>query len=167
MRTTTRNAGAVAVVVAAATLFPGTASAHQNMTDLTGKATATLGATPFADATYGAGVVGGRATLQQRDGRLIVKAAVRGLTPGTSHVGHLHFGNCASLIPGEVVYHLTAAKIAQDGQGRSVTVIPDAARANLAALKDCDLWVAFHEGATNTRPPSPAAAVGPVMIKPS
>jgi hypothetical protein len=165
MRITIRNTVAVAVAIAAATLTPGTASAHQNLTDMTGKATATLGATPFADAAYGAGVVGGKAKLEQKDGRLIVKAAVRGLTPGTSHVGHLHFGNCASLIPGEVVYHLTAAKIGQDGQGRSVTVIPDAARANLTALKDCDLWVAFHEGAANTSPPSPAAAVGPVMIK--
>jgi Cu/Zn superoxide dismutase len=165
MRITIRSTVAVAVAVAAATLVPGAASAHQNMTDMTGKATATLGATPFADATYGAGVVGGNAKLEQKDGRLIVRAAVRGLTPGTSHVGHLHFGTCASLIPGEVVYHLTAAKIGPDGQGRSVTVIPDAARANLAALKDCDLWVAFHEGAANTSPPSPAAAVGPVLIK--
>jgi len=159
---------AVAVAVAAVTLVPGTASAHQNMTGMTGmdsKAMAALGATPFADATYGAGAVGGLAKLEQKDGRLIVKAAVRGLTPGTSHVGHLHFGDCTSLTPGEIVYHLTAAKIGQDGQGLSITVIPDATRANLAALKDCDLWVAFHEGAANTSPPSPAAAVGPVLIK--
>jgi Cu/Zn superoxide dismutase len=155
----------VAVAVAVATLVPGAASAHQNMTVMTGKATATLGATPFADATYGAGAVSGKAKLEQKDGQLIVKAEVRGLKPGTSHVGHLHFGDCTSLIPGEVVYHLTAVKVGQDGQGRSVTVIPDATRANLAAVQDCDLWVAFHEGPANTSPPSPAAAVGPVLLK--
>ncbi|MEP7194397.1 MAG: hypothetical protein ABI903_16245 [Actinomycetota bacterium] len=160
-----RSTLAVSVALAAATLWPGTASAHQNMTDLTGKATATLGATPFADATYGPGVVSGKAKLEQKDGQLTVQAEVQGLKPGTSHVGHLHFGNCTSLIPGEVVYHLTAVKIGQDGQGHSVTVIPDATRANLTAVQDCDLWVAFHEGPTNTNPPSPAAAVGPVLIK--
>src|SRR6187397_2350308 len=105
----------VAVAVAVATLVPGAASAHQNMTVMTGKATATLGATPFADATYGAGAVSGKAKLEQKDGQLIVKAEVRGLKPGTSHVGHLHFGDCTSLIPGEVVYHLTAVKVGQDG----------------------------------------------------
>jgi Cu/Zn superoxide dismutase len=168
MRITIKSTVAVAVAVAAATLVPGTASAQENMTGMTGmssRAMAALGATPFADATYGAGVVRGKAKLEQKAGRLIVKAEVQGLKPGTSHVSHLHFGNCASLIPGEVVYHLSAVKVGQDGQGRSVTVIPDATRANLAAVKDCDLWVAFHEGAANTTPPSPAAAVGPVLIK--
>ena len=168
MRITIRSTVAVAVAVAAATLVPGTASAHQNTTDLTGmntRATATLGSTPFADATYGAGVVRGKAKLEQKDGQLTVKAEVQGLKPGTSHVGHLHFGNCASLIPGEVVYHLAPVKVGQDGQGRSVTVIADPTRTNLAAVQDCDLWVAFHEGPTKTSPPSPAAAVGPVLLK--
>jgi len=165
MRITIRSTVAVAVAVAAATLVPGAASAHQNMTGMNSKATATLGATPFADATYGAGVVSGKAKLEQKDGRLTVQAEVQGLKPGTSHVGHLHFGDCTSLIPSEVVYHLMPVKVGQDGQGVSVTVIPGATRANVAAVQDCDLWVAFHEGPANTSPPSPAVAVGPVLLR--
>lgn len=162
MKITMRSTLAIAVAVAAATLVPGTSWAAG---EANAEATATLGSTPFANATYGAGAVSGKAELEQEDGRLKINAEVQGLKPGTSHVGHLHFGNCTTLIPGEVVAHLTPLTVGQDGQGRSVTVITGATRANLAAVQDCDLWVAFHEGATNTTPPSPAAAVGPVLLK--
>ena len=163
MRITMRSAVAVAVAATLATLAPSTASAHDDATSET-KATATLRSTPPADRLYGTGVVGGKAELEEEDGRLKIKAEVRGLKPGTAHIGHIHFGDCTRLFPGEIIYDLKAVKIGKDGEGRSVTVIDDTAMASLAKVKDCDWWVAFHEGPANSNPQSPAVAVGPVLL---
>lgn len=159
-----RSTAAVAVAIAFATLAPGTAWAHQ---DTTGRANATanLGSTPFATNNYGPGVVSGKAELEEENGRLRIQAEVNGLKPGTSHIGHIHFGDCASLTPGKIIFDLEPVKVGQNGEGRSVTVINDTSGASLAAVKDCDWWVAFHEGPANSDPQSPAVAVGPVLLK--
>ena len=159
-----RSTAAVAVAITFATLAPGTAWAHQ---DLAGRAnaTATLGSTPFANTTYGPGVVSGKASLKEQAGRLKIEAEVKGLKPGTTHIGHIHFGTCASLTPGKIIFDLKPVNVGRDGEGRSVTVINDTSGASLAAVKDCDWWVAFHQEPANSTPQSPAVAVGPVLLK--
>ena len=166
MRITTRIAVAVAVAATLATLAPSTASAHDDATAKTEtEATATLRSTPPADKLYGPGVVSGMAELEEEDGRLKIEAEVRGLKPGTAHIGHIHLGDCTSLSPGLIIYDLTPVKIGKDGEGRSVTVINDTAKASLAMVKDCQWWVAFHEGPANTSPTqTPAVAIGPVLL---
>ena len=161
-----RSAVAVAVAATLATLAPSTASAHD---DATGKseteATATLRSTPFANTNYGQGVVSGMAELEEEDGRLKIEARVRGLKPGTAHIGHIHFGDCTRLFPGEIIFDLKPVKIGKDGEGRSVTVINDTAKASLAKVDNCRWWVAFHEASANSTPQSPAVAVGPVLLE--
>ena len=161
-----RSAVAVAAAATLATLAPSTAWAHDDAASKTEtEATATLRSTPFANTTYGQGVVSGKAELEEEDGRLKIEAEVQGLTPDTVHIGHIHLGNCASLSPGLIIYDLKPVKIDKDGEGRSVTVINDTAEASLAKVKDCQWWVAFHEAPANSTPQSPAVAVGPVLLE--
>ena len=164
MRINMRVAAAAAVAVAVATLVPGTAWANEGATG-EAEATATLGATKFANDTYGFGAVSGKAELEEEDGRLEIEAEVQGLKPGTTHIGHIHLGDCKALTPGDIIHNLTPVMIGQDGEGRSVTVIDDTTGASLADVENCDWWVAFHEGPENRSPQSPAVAVGPVLLK--
>ena len=158
MRIKMRGAAAVAIAIVMATLVPGTAWAHEDVTG-EAEATATLGATRFAS-----GPVSGKAELEEEDGRLEIEAEVQGLTPG-AHIGHIHLGDCDALTPGAIIHNLTPVMIGQDGEGRSVTVIDDTTGASLADVENCDWWVAFHEGPENRSPQSPAVAVGPVLLK--
>lgn len=152
---------AVAVAVAVATLAPSTSWAAD---EVSAKAAATLGPTPFANNSYGPGAVGGQAELEEEDGRLTVRAEVEGLKPGTAHIGHIHFGDCTRLFPGEIILELKPVMIGGNGKGGSVTVIDDTTAASLAAVQDCRWWVAFHEGAADSSPQSPAVAIGPVLL---
>jgi len=163
MRIRMRSTVVVAVAATLATLAPSTAWAHDDATG-EAEATATLSSTPPADRMYGPGVVSGMAELEEEDGRLTVEAEVQGLKPGTAHIGHIHLGNCTKLFPGKIIYDLKPIKIGKDGEGRSVTVIDDTAKASLAKVKDCDWWVAIHEGPANATPQTPAVAVGPVIL---
>lgn len=126
-------------------------------------ATAILGASPFAHNTYGANTVRGRAELRSHDAntgtRVIVR--IRGLTPGTTHIGHIHGGNCASLFQGTILHNLEPIVINEDGEGMSRTHIVE----GIQTLRDCDWWVAVHEGAANTSPQTPAVAIGPVITR--
>jgi len=126
-------------------------------------ASAILGASPFAHNTYGVNVVKGRAELVSDDSntqtRVIVK--IRGLTPGTAHIGHIHGGNCPSLAPGTILHNLEPVVINEAGEGVSKTIIPE----GMQALRDCGWWVAVHEGPANATPQTPAVAVGPVITK--
>ncbi len=123
---------------------------------------ARLRATPYAVTRYGADVVAGEAELRpQRHGRLEVEARLEGLTPGTAHIGHIHLGDCGRLFPGTIIHDLSVIWIGEDGSGASTTVLED----SLIGLKDCEWWVAFHEGPANTSPQTPAVAVGPVLIE--
>lgn len=128
-----------------------------------GVASAILGGTPFAITNYGKNVVKGHATLVS-DGRgtstqVIVKLS--GLKPGTAHIGHIHGGSCAALTPGAIFHNLTPVVGDGSGKGTSKTQIPK----GIQGLADCEWWVAFHEGAENASPQTPALAVGPVIIK--
>ncbi len=66
---------------------------------------ASLRSTPFANSAYGPGLVSGRATLTTNAGTDTTSVMVRveGLAPGTTHIGHIHFGDatdpCARLQP--------------------------------------------------------------------
>ena len=168
MRRMTRTALTVAVAAILSTLAPGAAYAHDDQTDqVTTKAEgeAALHATPFANGKYGPGMVKGEAELSERDGRLVVKAEVEGLTPGTTHIGHIHFGDCTALSPGTIIHDLTPITISSDGEGSSVTVIDTKMGGSLTQVQDCQWWVAFHEGPANSDPQTPAVAVGPVYVE--
>lgn len=150
----------VTIAVVIATLVPGTSWATGTTTT---RATATMRSTAFATNTYGLGAVSGKANLRAKDGRLRIEAEVQGLKPGTSHIGHVHLGDCNGLVPGEIIHDLTTVKIGRDGKGHSVTFIRDAIEASLAAVQDCGWWVAFHEGPAKSNAQSPAVAIGPVL----
>lgn len=128
---------------------------------------ARLTPTPFADSAYGPGVVSGEARLVT-DGkgektRIVTK--VEGLKPGTTHVGHIHFGDaadpCARLQPGAIIHGLEPLVVKGNGVAVSKTVVND----SMAGLADCEWWVAVHEGDKDTDPQSPAVAIGPVIIE--
>ena len=126
-------------------------------------ARAILGATPFAHTNYGTNVVKGRAEIVS-DGRGAsskVVAKLSGLKPGTAHIGHIHGGNCTRLFPGTIFHNLEPIVADSGGTGTSKTEIPE----GIQGLADCEWWVAFHEGAANAAPQTPAIAVGPVITK--
>ena len=122
-----------------------------------------LNPTPFANTTYGEGVIDGAAHLltnrQGTETKVVVH--VEGLIPGTTHVGHIHLGDCTALTPGDIIHSLTPLVADATGTATSKTVFND----SMAGLRNCEWWVAVHEGATDTDPQSPAIAVGPVLIK--
>ena len=152
-----RTIETLGVVAAALLISAAPASAHQDEQE----GEAALRSTPYATQTYGDGVVSGEAELESRDGRTVVRAELDGLTPGSTHVGHIHGGDCASLTPGPILHGLTPITVDEDGEGSSRTVID----ASLAGLEDCEWWVAFHEGPADSSPQTPAVAVGPVMLE--
>jgi len=126
-------------------------------------ASAILGGTPFAITNYGPNVVRGRAVLvsNDRDDRAVVIVKISGLKPGTTHIGHIHAGTCAALTAGTILHNLKPVVADDAGKGTSKTSISR----GLQGLTDCEWWVAFHEGAENATPQTPALAVGPVIIK--
>ncbi len=127
-------------------------------------AIAILGSTPFAHQNYGTNVVRGRAELASKDGgagKTKVVVRLTGLRPGTTHIGHIHGGTCASLTPGDIFHNLEAIVANNSGEGTSKTEVPE----GLKGLADCGWWVAFHEGAENAAPQTPAIAVGPVITR--
>lgn len=126
-------------------------------------ASAILGGSPYAVENYGANVVKGRAELlaDGRSSNSQVVVRLTGLKPGTAHIGHIHAGTCARLIPGTILHNLEAVVADQRGAGVSRTEIPESIR----GLVDCEWWVAFHEGPENTEPQTPAIALGPVIVK--
>jgi hypothetical protein len=125
-------------------------------------ASAVLGGTPYALKNYGVNVVKGRAILvsDERDDTSKVIVTLSGLKPGTAHIGHIHGGTCAALTPGAIFHNLKPIVADESGKGTSRTVISK----GMQGLADCEWWVAFHEGAENTSPQTPALAVGPVII---
>lgn len=126
-------------------------------------AKATLGGTPFAITNYGTNVVKGRAELisDNRSANSKVMVKLSGLKPGTTHIGHIHGGSCVQLFPGTIFHNLEPITADNAGNGASKTDIPR----DLLGLADCEWWVAFHEGAANATPQTPAIAVGPVIFK--
>lgn len=127
------------------------------------QARAILGGTAFAHANYGNNVVRGRATLTSREDGLGTKVTlkVRGLKPGTVHIGHIHGGNCPQLFTGTILHNLEPVVADASGEGSSHTDIP----ASLTGLVDCSWWLAVHEGPENTSPQTPALVVGPVITQ--
>ncbi len=128
-------------------------------------AMAMLGSSPFAHQNYGTNVVKGRAQLTSPGGgaagKTIVVVKLTGLRPGTTHIGHIHGGTCVSLTPGVIFHNLEAIVANGSGEGTSKTEVPE----GLQGLSDCGWWVAFHEGAENATPQTPAIAVGPVITR--
>ena len=128
-------------------------------------ALAVLGSTPFAHQKYGTNVVKGRAELApeggETSGRTKVVVRLTGLKPGTAHIGHIHGGTCAALAPGIIFHNLEPVVANSSGEGTSKTEI----LVGLQGFIDCAWWVAFHEGAANASPQTPAIAVGPVIIR--
>ena len=122
----------------------------------------TLRSTPFATANYGPGVVSGRATLVSNAGTGTTSVVVRveGLRPGTTHIAHLHLGNCAALQPGLIIHDLGPLVANAHGIAVDRTVIDG----STVGLADCDWWVAVHEGPANATPQTRAIAVGPVRF---
>lgn len=122
-----------------------------------------LNPTPFANTTYGSGVIDGKAHLRTNAQGTVTKVVVHveGLIPGTTHVGHIHLGDCTRLFPGTIIHSLVPLVADATGTAVSKTEFAD----SMAGLRDCEWWVAVHEGATDTDPQSPAIAVGPVLIK--
>lgn len=160
MRSTIGTLAAVGSLTLAA-LAPATAFAHSG-SEAEGEAA--LRSTPPADATYGPGTVRGEAELEQDGDRLLVEAEIEGLTPGTTHIGHIHFGDCQRLTPGTIIHDLTPITVDDSGEGESRTVVGTTDENDLVGVKDCEWWVAFHEGAENSDPQSPAVAIGPVLV---
>lgn len=128
---------------------------------------ADLRSTPAANSIYGPGVVGGEAHLvtDGKGEKTRIVTRVEGLRPGTTHVGHIHFGDaadpCARLQPGAIIHNLEPLVANKNGVAVSKTVVAD----SMAGLADCEWWVAVHEGPENTSPQSPAIAIGPVLIE--
>ena len=127
------------------------------------EARAILGGTPPANANYGNNVVRGSASLASQNQGTSTKVILkmRGLKPGTVHIGHIHGGNCPQLFPGTILHNLEPIVADASGEGISRTEIP----ASLHGLIDCSWWVAVHEGPENTAPQTPALAVGPVITE--
>lgn len=125
------------------------------------KASAVLGGTPYALKNYGVNVVKGRAILvsDEHDDTSKVIVTLSGLKPGSAHIGHIHGGSCAALTPGAIFHNLKPIVADESGKGTSRTVISK----GMQGLADCEWWVAFHEGAENASPQTPALAVGPVI----
>lgn len=125
------------------------------------EAHAILGASPFANITYGNNAVRGSAVLvpQEQGASTKVILRIRGLTPGRVHIGHIHGGNCPQLFVGTILHNLEPVVINASGEGSSRTLIP----ASIQGLVDCAWWVAIHQGPANTAPQTPAVAVGPVF----
>ncbi len=125
-------------------------------------ASAILGGTPFAITNYGTNAVKGRAVLisDRRSDTTKVIVKITGLKPGTAHIGHIHAGTCAALTVGTIFHNLKPVVADDSGTGTSKTAISR----GLQGLADCEWWVAFHEGAENATPQTPALAVGPVII---
>ena len=123
---------------------------------------ATLRSTPFATTNYGPGVVSGKATLVSNvgNGTTSIVVRVEGLRPGTTHIAHLHLGNCAALQPGLIIHGLGPLVANARGIAVDRTVIDG----STVGLADCDWWVAVHEGPANATPQTPAIAVGPVRF---
>lgn len=125
-------------------------------------ASATLRSTPFATTTYGHGVVSGQARLVSNAGSGTTSVAVRvaGLQPGTTHIGHIHFGGaadpCARLQPGAIIEDLGPFVANAHGTAVARTVI----ETPTAGVDDCEWWVAIHEGPENATPQTPAIAIG-------
>jgi len=122
---------------------------------------ATLSSTPFANAAYGLGVVSGQARLSNA-GRATtsVVVGVAGLQPGTTHIGHIHFGDaadpCARLQPGAIIEDLGPFVANAHGTAVARTVI----ETPTVGVDDCEWWVAIHEGPENATPQTPAIAIG-------
>lgn len=95
--------------------------------------------------------------------RIVVK--VKGLRPGTVHVGHIHFADpsnpCGRLQPGAIVHDLQPLVVNKGGVAVSKTEVAY----SVSGLADCEWWVAVHEGPENTAPQSPAVAIGPVLLE--
>ena len=145
-----------------AMLFIGTLSlAHARGNAIVGESN--LNPTPFANTTYGSGVIDGAAHLRTNAQGTVTKVVVHveGLIPGTTHVGHIHLGDCTSLFPGTIIHSLVPLVADATGTAVSKTEFAD----SMDGLRDCEWWVAVHEGATDTDPQSPAIAIGPVLIK--
>jgi len=125
-------------------------------------ASAILGGTPYALKNYGVNVVKGRAILisDESDDTSKVIVTLSGLKPDTAHIGHIHGGTCAALTPGAIFHNLKPIVADESGKGTSRTVVSK----GMQGLADCEWWVAFHEGAENASPQTPALAVGPVII---
>jgi hypothetical protein len=128
-------------------------------------ALAILGSSPFAHQNYGTNVVKGRAELASEGGETAARTKVvvrlTGLKPGTAHIGHIHGGTCVALAPGTIFHNLEPVVANSSGEGTSKTEIPQ----GLQGFADCSWWVAFHEGAANASPQTPAIAVGPVITR--
>lgn len=128
---------------------------------------ATLRSTPFATSQSGPGVISGAATLttDAGTGTTSVMVRVEGLQPGTTHIGHIHFGDatepCARLQPGAIIEDLGPLTANAHGVAVARTVI-DTPTADVA---DCEWWVAVHEGPENADPQTPAVAIGPVDFR--
>lgn len=123
---------------------------------------ATLRSTPFATTTYGPGVVSGNARLVSNAGNGMTSVVVRveGLEPGTTHIAHIHLGDCTALQPGLIIHDLGPLVANANGIAVDRTLLDG----STVGLADCDWWVAVHAGPENASPQSPAIAVGPVRF---
>lgn len=154
-----RSAPATALLLAMAFAMPALAGGGGARV-----ATATLRATPIGTTLYGPGMISGRATLTTNAGTDTTSVVVRveGLQPGTSHIGHIHYGDdtepCTRLQPGAIIADLgpLTANARGTAVARTVIDIPS------AGVADCAWWVAVHEGPENVSPQTPAIAIGSV-----
>lgn len=122
---------------------------------------AILGSTPFAHQNYGPNVVRGYAKLATTaQGITQVVVTIHGLKPGRIHSGDIHGGTCAQIMSGTFLYDLKPIVIDSSGKGSSKTDIP----AVLTGFKDCEWWLAIHEGPENSVP-TPGIAVGAVLTR--
>lgn len=151
-----------AIILASAMLAVTASTQANDNRDAGVTAFSILGSSPFAHQTYGTNVVRGEARLAPR-GRNATRVVVTidGLKPGTTHIGHIHGGTCAQLAQGTILHDLEPIVIDASGKGSSKTDIA----ATLAGFKDCEWWVAVHEGPANATPQTPAVAIGPVLTR--
>lgn len=155
--TVNRTIEALGVVAVALLLSAAPASAGEDAN----KGEAVLRSTPYATTTYGSDVVSGEAELESEGQRTVVRTKLEGLTAGSTHIGHIHAGDCTSLTPGRILHNLAPITVDEEGEGSSTTVLD----VSLAGLDNCEWWVAFHAGAANSDPQTPAVAVGPVLLE--
>jgi Cu/Zn superoxide dismutase len=77
---------------------------------------------------------------------LTVKMSLNGLAPNSSHIAHIHKGDCSS--NGDIIYPLTAITADSKGVGTSETTIPNVQ----AGIPQSGWYINAHNGGTGLTP---------------
>ncbi|GLV57086.1 hypothetical protein KDH_39240 [Dictyobacter sp. S3.2.2.5] len=86
----------------------------------------------------------GDAQLTVNNHTLTVALNLKGLTPNSKHMAHIHIGSCAS--QGAIKYDLKPVVANAAGDGTSTSIIP-----NISSIPRNGWYVNVHQGATSVK----------------